>query len=605
MELRSQTPQQRDVQATFCATLVDEWVRAGITDAVVCPGSRSTPLVLALSDARLRIHVRLDERSASFFALGLSLETSRAVVVCTTSGTAAAELHAGVIEAFHSGVPLVVCTADRPPRLKGVGANQTIDQSSLYASALVWSADPGVARWEERATWRSLASRAFLEATCAPIGPGPVHLNLPFDEPLVGSALELPQGRENGAPWHIVVASSRQTSEPSPLSGGALYGGLPPGADLLIAKRVVVVAGAGCGPPEDVLAAADALGAPVLADPLSGLRRRRTGVVAAGDSILRSDLAASALRPDVVLRAGTPHISKVLSERLGRWGEEGTTEVLLDGRWRWIDPDRRTTSVICADPALWWAAIASYLQRSPAGEPDRAWAGLWSVAESEAQRSIDEWCAAHSEATEPGVARLTLGVLGSLSTLVVASSMPIRDLEWYGAVSDDPPRVLANRGANGIDGVVSTAMGVASASDRPVVALVGDLAFLHDLTAFVGERSRCGLTVVVVDNSGGGIFSFLPQRTSLSEERFERLFATPQTQDVADVARGLGLRVAEASTIPDAADAILAACKQGAADGSTTVIRVSVPERDANVGHHEVIQAAVAKNVEAALARVT
>ena len=636
MEAQTDIPSQADVQATFCATLVDEWVRSGVTNAVVCPGSRSTPLVLALADdTRLRIHVRLDERSAAFFALGLALSTSRAVVICTTSGTAAAELHAGVVEAFHSGVPLIICTADRPPRLHDFGANQTIDQRSLYGGALRWSADPGLARWEERYAWRSLGARVAAEAAHGPRGPGPVHLNLPFDEPLVGSALDLPEGRDNGAPWHTVLADTvladtvlahaplahATTSVVSVTSAAEL----PPGAEQLVGKRVLVIAGKGCGPSDAVLAAAEALGAPVLADPLSGLRCRRVGTVGAADSILRSDFAASALRPEVVLRGGKAHVSKVLAERLRQWADLGTKEVLVDGRWEWTDPDRQSSHLIRADPAEWWSLLATHLERSPVGEQDRAFVGLWGAAEAAAQGSIDEWCAGHPETTEPGVARATLHVAASMAaTVVVASSMPIRDLEWYGAVTEDAPRVLANRGVNGIDGVVSTAMGVAAASalvetataapgstaapfpvDRPVLALVGDLAFLHDLTAFVGDGANSGLTVVVVDNGGGGIFSFLPQRSSLPEDKFEKLFGSPQKQNVADVARGLGLRVVEVSTITELDRELRAACEQGSADGTTTAVRVVVPDRDANLRHHQEIHAAVAKNVEAALVRVT
>src|SRR5580704_15299485 len=207
-----------DVQATFCATLVDEWVRAGSTDAVVCPGSRSTPLALAVArDTRLRLHVRLDERSAGFFALGAALATRRAVVVCTTSGTAAAELHAAVVEAHHAGVPLLVCTANRPPRLQSVSAPQVIDQAGLYGSAVRWSAAPGVPDWSGRTSWRSLASRAVAESLSGPLGPGPVHLDLPFDEPLYGVAAELPAGRPEGESWHVVAeAGRRSAANPGP-----------------------------------------------------------------------------------------------------------------------------------------------------------------------------------------------------------------------------------------------------------------------------------------------------------------------------------------------------------------------------------------------------
>src|SRR4051812_36173814 len=194
------------VAATFCATLVDEWVRAGITDAVVSPGSRSTPLALAVAgDRRLSVHVHHDERSAGFIALGLALASGRPTVVVTTSGTAAVELHPAVVEASQACVPLVIATADRPAELRQVGAPQTVDQTHLFGTAVRWFTDPGVADVEQSEWWRSLGARSVAEATTGPAGPGPVHLNLPFREPLVGEPGSLPEGRADGGPWHTTV----------------------------------------------------------------------------------------------------------------------------------------------------------------------------------------------------------------------------------------------------------------------------------------------------------------------------------------------------------------------------------------------------------------
>jgi 2-succinyl-5-enolpyruvyl-6-hydroxy-3-cyclohexene-1-carboxylate synthase len=274
-------PSSEDVQATFCATVADEWARAGVTDAVVCPGSRSTPLAVALaSEARIRVQVRLDERSAGFYALGIAKATGRPVVALTTSGTAAAELHSAVVEAFHGGVPLVVCTADRPQRLHAVGAPQVIDQLSLYGGSVRWSGVPGVPSWREQGAWRSLASRSIAEACAGPLGPGPVHLNLAFDEPLVGMPRTLPEGRPDGRTWHEVVSNSVATVDRRV-------------AELLSVKsRFLVVAGFGSGAAADVLAMASDIGAPVIADPLSGCRVPHESLVASADSILRSDAVA-------------------------------------------------------------------------------------------------------------------------------------------------------------------------------------------------------------------------------------------------------------------------------------------------------------------------
>jgi 2-succinyl-5-enolpyruvyl-6-hydroxy-3-cyclohexene-1-carboxylate synthase len=593
MSVPTPAPPQADVQATFCATLVDEWARGGVTDAVVCPGSRSTPLAMALdSDARIAVHVRLDERSAAFFAVGSAMATRRAVVICTTSGTAAGELHAGVIEAYHSGVQLLVCTADRPPRLHQVGALQTIEQAGVFGSSVRFAQNLGVARWDERDIWRSFASRALTECTSGPRGPGPVHLNLAFDEPLLGSPATLPEGRHDGGSWHRVAL--RQ----APVTAGSHR---PPGIEQLDGRRVLFVVGSGADSPEAVLACARTLGAPVVADPLSGCRLRATGttVVAAYDPILRSDAAASALRPDVVLRIGAPHASRVLATRLHEWAEAGTVQLLLDDRWRWADPGRDATTVIDADISSWCESVTAHMSGTPrTAVTDTGWTLRWAAAESAAQQGIGEWCARHPEATEPGVARAVIGALPSRALLVVASSMPVRDMEWFAGALDDPPRVLSNRGANGIDGVVSTAMGAAAAGADPVVALVGDLAFLHDLTALVSvQGDGPAITVVVVDNGGGGIFSFLPQRAAVPVESFESLFATPPATGVAAAARGLGATVTEVSTIEGLEEAL----RTSMGSGTTSVVRVEVPGRDENVELHDGINAEIAAGVAAAL----
>jgi 2-succinyl-5-enolpyruvyl-6-hydroxy-3-cyclohexene-1-carboxylate synthase len=587
-------PPLEEVQATFCATLADEWARGGVTDAVVCPGSRSTPLAVALAgDAGIRVQVRLDERSAGFFALGIAKASARPVVVLTTSGTAAAELHAAVVEAFHGGVPLIVCTADRPERLQGVGAPQVIDQLSLFGRSLRWSAAPGVPSWREGGTWRSLASRSVAEASAGPLGPGPVHLNLAFEEPLVGVSGEMPEGRPDGRPWHEVVRGGDDVRAVDPQVAELLSGPK---------RRVLVVAGSGSGPAADVLGMAADLGAPLIADPLSGCRVRHDAVVASADSILRSEAIAEALRPEVVIRLGGPPASKILAIRLHEWAIAGTDQILVDRYWRFLDPDRDAGTLVTDQPGSWCRSVSGWLQsvvgrgEAVVSESSGAeWSAMWSSAEAAAQEVIRAWCSRHPEATEPGVARALLEVVPAESTIVVASSMPVRDVEWFGPALGDPPTVFANRGANGIDGVVSTACGVASAVDGPVVAVVGDLAFLHDLTALVSPAPIApNLTVVVVDNDGGGIFSFLGQRGGLDPGTFENLFATPQATDIAKAAAGLGLAVTEVSSIAELEQAIGIAVTSEAA----SLLHVSVPGRDANVAHHAEITEEVAARLQ-------
>jgi 2-succinyl-5-enolpyruvyl-6-hydroxy-3-cyclohexene-1-carboxylate synthase len=543
------------LQASFAATFVDEWARAGVRDAVVAPGSRSTPLALALAaDDRMRLHVHLDERAAAFFALGIGLASGRPAVVLTTSGTAAVELHPAVVEASLARVPLLACTADRPPELHHVGAPQTVEQSQLFAGVVRWSVEPGPADAVPVTAWRSLASRAVVEATCGPLGPGPVHLNLAFRDPLVGVPGELPLGRSSGRPWHTAVAASA-----SPVV-------LPDG---FAGRRGVVVAGGGCDV-DAVLRLARALSWPVLADPRSGCRGAAgDGVaVAAFDGLLRVGELVAALRPDVVLRVGAPPASKALSEWLTAMPLD-VEQVVVDPHGRWPDPERRAAVRLPAVPLV-------------AGdvEPcDASWLAAWQRAERAAQAAIDATLAPGANAdaadggvTEPGTLRAITRDTPADATLFVSSSMPIRDIEWFGHPSSTH-RVLANRGANGIDGVVATALGVAAAADGPVVAVVGDLAFLYDSSALLWAAQRdVDLTIVVVDNDGGGIFSFLPQRTGVADDRFESLFGTPHGVDIEALAAVHGMRIVHVRT-----------------------------ERDANVAVHAELNAAIAAAVRSVL----
>jgi 2-succinyl-5-enolpyruvyl-6-hydroxy-3-cyclohexene-1-carboxylate synthase len=495
--------------ATFCATLVDEWVRMGVTDAVVAPGSRSTPLALALAvRPEIRLHVHHDERSASFTALGLGLASRRPAVVLCTSGTAAAHFHAAVIEAHQAEVPMVVCTADRPPELRDVSAPQTVDQSHLYGRVVRWFYDPGVPDDAMSDSWRSLAARAVTDA----VGPwaGPVHLNLPFRDPLVGEPGPLPPARDNEWPWHAgsVGSATLAGAEIDVLAG------------LLDAQRGVIVAGAGGGDPVAVHWLATATNWPVLADPRSGCRVPEPTTVAAFDALLRHPRFAADHTPTVVLRLGQPPASKVLNQWVAA---SQARQVQVAASPVWIDPEHTAAVRVTAGPT----ELCVALEKRLAGASGTPWLARWQRAEERAQAAITDVLSAHAEATEPGVARSLLAALPRGATLVASSSMPIRDLEWFGAPRDGV-RVLANRGANGIDGVVSTAVGAALATGSPTAALLGDVALLHDTNGLLGVTHRpVDLTFVVVDNDGGGIFSFLPQAAVLDAARFEQLFGTP------------------------------------------------------------------------------
>ena len=558
-------------QATFAATLVDEWVRAGVAHAVVSPGSRSAPLALALaSERRLQLHVRLDERSAGFVALGIGKATGVPAVVLTTSGTAAVELHPAVVEASYARVPLVVCTADRPPELHGVGAPQSIDQAHLYGRAVRWFFEPGPPDALPASTWRSMASRSVAEALGPP--PGPVHLNLAFREPLVADAGPLPPGRPGGEPWHRRRSIS---GEPS--------GSLDDLVDVVAGRRGLVVAGAGAGDPDAVHELAGSLRWPVLADPSSGARLPRPATVAAFDALLRHRPFADGHRPEVVVRIGAPPASRVLSEWLAA---SEADEVLVDPDRAWLDPARLASIAVVADPTPWCRALAAAASAPAAA----TWLQAWSHAEGVAQLAIDAVLGRQPRLTEPEAARALSAGLPPGATLVVSSSMPVRDLEWYAAPRDGL-QVLANRGANGIDGVVATAAGVAIATAGPTGLLVGDLAFLYDVNGLLGLADvALDLTIVVVDNAGGGIFSFLPQSELVAPERFELLFATPQGIDIASVAAAYGIPV----TPIEGAEELWVAAGEAGSKGGVRVVVVTT-ERRANTEVHRQIHAEVGR----------
>jgi 2-succinyl-5-enolpyruvyl-6-hydroxy-3-cyclohexene-1-carboxylate synthase len=563
-------PDPAAVQATFCATLVEEWARAGLTDAVVCPGSRSTPLVLALADhPGVRLHVHHDERSAGFLALGIGLATGRPAAVLTTSGTAAAELHPAVVEADLAAVPLLACTADRPPELRDVGAPQAIDQVHLYGRAVRWFGDPGVPDAAGAERWRPLAARAYVAAAGGAGGrPGPVHLNLPFREPLVGVPRPLPPGRDGG-PWVGVAAAA---------PGRRL--GLP----AVAGRRGVIVAGAAPVDGERVHAVAAGLGWPVVAEPRSPAWRPAATTVPHLDAVLRSAAAAAALRPDAIVRIGPPGSSRVVNEWLAA---AGAVEIVA-GAPGWSDPAGTAACVV--DDA---GAVLDALCEPGAARPD-GWLARWQAVGAAAAGAVAAACAA---GTEPAAARAVAAALPAGARLVASSSMPIRDVERYVPARADLT-VLANRGANGIDGVVSTALGVAVGGGGPTALLIGDLAFLHDSNGLLGAAGReADLVIVVVDNDGGGIFSFLPQARTLPAARFEALFGTPHGLDLAALAAAYGAR----TRVTEPAADLRAAVAEEVAAGGVSVLVVRT-DRAANVDAHRRLDDAVAAAADRALA---
>ncbi|MBG0832057.1 2-succinyl-5-enolpyruvyl-6-hydroxy-3-cyclohexene-1-carboxylic-acid synthase [Planomonospora sp. ID67723] len=496
--------------ATALATvLVDELVRCGLTDVVLAPGSRSAPLALAAhADSRIRLHVRIDERSASFLALGLARRGERPVALVCTSGTAAANFHPAVMEAHESGVPLLLLTADRPPELRDTGASQTMDQVKLYGTAVRWFSEAGVP--EERpgqvAYWRSLACRAY-NRSLGPADPGPVHLNLAFREPLI------PDGDDS---WC------------EPLDGGTTGPWIrarvaPPAVALHLppTRRGVLVVGDGAPNVRRYVAAAGMAGWPILSEPNGGARYG-DHAMSSYHFLLGTPEFADAHRPEVVVTLGRPGLSRPLLSWLKHAGEH---IVVASDLTRWPDPTRSATQVAQA-------------VEIPITAGEDGWLRSWRRADAAAREAIDGVLDA-SGLSEPRLARDLVDALPNGSLLVSGSSMPIRDLD-QAMRPRRGLRILANRGVAGIDGMVSTAMGAALAHNGPAFALMGDLTFLHDQNGLVlGPREpRPDLCLVVVNNDGGGIFSLLPQ--AALRDPFERVFGTSHGVDLAYVAAATG-----------------------------------------------------------------
>jgi 2-succinyl-5-enolpyruvyl-6-hydroxy-3-cyclohexene-1-carboxylate synthase len=538
----------------FATVFADELIRCGLREVVLAPGSRSAPLAMALHErcaagGPLRLHVRIDERTAAFLALGLAKASGRPAAVLCTSGSAAANFHPAVIEADESGVPLLLLTADRPPELRGTGANQTIDQLHLYGGAARWFADVGVpeARPGMNGYWRSLACRAWAAAAGAAGGfPGPVQVNLPLRDPLVPGLPDAGPPEHDPAGW------------PEPLDGradgaawtriGETGPGQPGALELPWTERGVLLAGDGAVQAGSLAALAEAAGWPVLAEPSSGARRGAAALTAY-QYLLDDPTFTAAHRPDLVISAGRPGLSRGQLGFLRQAAGHGARHVALtQGPGRWADPARSATDV----------AAGVRLAGGPPAGPATDWLRSWQRADAAARGALDAVLDAGPELTEPRLARDLTAALPDGALLWAASSLPIRDLDRQMAARAGL-RVLASRGASGIDGLISAASGAAlahqAAGGGPAVALLGDLAVLHDspgLFAGPGEP-RPDLVIVVASNDGGGIFSTL--EPAGFPDSFERVFGTPHGARFSALAAAAGLpyqELREAAALPAA-----------------------------------------------------
>lgn len=553
--------------------MIDEFVRGGVAHAVIAPGSRNAPISYALADREeLKCWSILDERQAGFFALGLAKSTGGPVVVTCTSGTAAANLHPAVIEADHAGVPLIILSADRPPELRDVGAGQAIDQIKLFGESVRLFVEAGNHPLSEETLrhFRVMGCRAL--GASAGTDPGPVHINLPLREPLRPIERDLGSlgsergavGRAGNAPWIALQGRSA--------AAGDLH------EALALSTRPLIVVGEQYVPElaSTIVDLCRRSGAPVLADSLSQMRRRsfadEATIVAGYDLILRTEAVSAALEPDLIVRVGQLPTSKPLRAWLSR---QECRQIVFDPRARWQEPTRAASDIWQCDPLATVKEAADGCDR-PIADPD--WTKTWATLEGVIQEAIEDALGEQPFPFEPAALRTALASLEGASVFV-SSSMPIRDVETYGPIGADDVRYLSNRGTNGIDGVVSSALGAKAPFDCDrVVLLTGDLALLYDASALaIASRHEIPLTIVCTDNQGGGIFSFLPIEQHRSH--FEEMIAAPPAVDLEAVVRSYGFGYCE----PAEPSALVEAIKKPG------LVHLRSERTDNKLGHDRVI----------------
>ena len=592
-------------------TIAEELTRAGVSAVCISPGSRSTPLTVAMAEHDdLRVFSQLDERSAAYFALGRARRSGRPTPLVCTSGTAAANYHPAVIEASQARVPMVLFTADRPPELRDSGANQTIDQEKLYGDTVRWYKDLP----EPEATDRKLRSlrtdvnRAIAAACGTPAGP--VHLNVPFRKPLEPTPVDgdVPEGLSRSATdgRNRSDASTPQMGEDTPPYVRTAHGSMEPTettlqqiARALSVDRPLIVAGPADPPGIDadaVVALSHAIGAPILADPLSGLRfgghTRVAPVVGGYDAYVNADCTDGWPDPEAVVRIGASPTSKALRSYLA--GTDAR-QIVVDPAGGWREAEFAASDLVVADPDRFCRRLARTVSSGGTAPREHshtaAWRDRWTAADSAHWEIVDR-----EDATfEGGVLRRIVDRLPDPSTLVVSNSMPVRDLDRFGRPSETSVTAIGNRGASGIDGVVSTALGAATATTDRVTLVIGDLALYHDMNGLLAI-DRCGVdaTIVLLNNDGGGIFHMLPIESY--DPPFTEQFKTPHGLDFEPTAELYGLEFHHVETI----DGLVAAYDRSVESPGSDVIEVVV---DAEASHRrrEALQEATIEAVGTAI----
>ncbi|MBK5499765.1 2-succinyl-5-enolpyruvyl-6-hydroxy-3-cyclohexene-1-carboxylic-acid synthase [Peribacillus sp. TH14] len=519
----------RDALTAYAASFVDELAQNKMKHVVVSPGSRSTPLALLLVEhPDIEVHINVDERSAAFFALGLAKALKKPVGLLCTSGTAAANFYPAVIEAYYSRVPLIVLTADRPHELRDVGAPQAIDQIHLYGRQVKWFVEMALPEsTDEMMRYaRTIGARSVSTAATEPAGP--VHLNFPLREPLIPNLEQAKEYRQNKMTPAVMIENGALSLSDSHIEALA--------ATLSQAKQGMIVCGELRHPKmkEAIVALAEKLAFPILADPLSQLRsgkHDKEGIIDTYDTFLRDEAAKEAFRPDVVLRFGSMPVSKPLLLFMKK--QKQAITLVIDGGAGWREPAGLATNMIYCEEKDFCQRVCEKIPNAT----EKNWLGLWQTVNGATKNALSS-IRDEAELSEGKLFSLIQDMMPIESTLFVGNSMPIRDLDTFFLNNEKGIKTFANRGANGIDGVVSTALGVSTVSENTVLA-IGDLSFFHDMNGLLAAKlQKQNITILLINNDGGGIFSFLPQAND--REHFETLFGTPHGLDFSHTAQLYG-----------------------------------------------------------------
>ena len=509
----------QEALTAYIASFVDELTACGVQDVVISPGSRSTPLAYCMAEHEgMNVHLNIDERSAAFFALGMAKEKRSPVAILCTSGTAAANYYPAIVEAHYARVPLIVLTADRPHELRDIGAPQAIDQLQLYGQHVKWFVEMALpdSALSMLHYARVIAARAAGTAVLEPAGP--VHINIPLREPLIPNLADMKK-------W--VKASEKRGASIDIRQGKSMLADSQYMEYLELirqAKRGLII----CGPmdlpgfDQAVSRFSERTGFPILADPLSQLRGSgycKESIIEGYDTFLKDASLCESLKPDLVIRFGAMPVSKPLL--LFIKGMERVNHMVIDGGLGWREPTGMGTHMVYCEEAVFCERLSLELEK----ELNREWLGKWraidQVAKQELRNIQDE-----TVLQEGKLFAKLQSLLPNRANLVVGNSMPIRNVDTFFHDSEKEIRIFANRGANGIDGTISTALGIAASSEQPTVLALGDLSFFHDMNGLLAAKMHnLNLLVIVINNDGGGIFSYLPQ--AQQERHFEELFGTP------------------------------------------------------------------------------